>query len=141
MENNIENKYSFFAQYWNVESHKMIAKPNLYKVGRNGLFVGEFDYLVLKPLSSITDEDLRDIANIFFNYNSCAYSEYNDYLEDLLNEGKSILKSIDEGRMPCDLNRYSNFLDLMRSKGYALPWMGLSIEKQIEYGWIKLKSE
>lgn len=29
----------------------------------------------------------------------------------------------------------------LRSKGYALPWMGLSVEQQIEYGWIKLIEE
>lgn len=42
-----------------------------------------------------------------------------------------------------DLNNLYSLLietiDYIRSKGYALPWMGLSVEQQIEYGWIKLK--
>lgn len=25
-----------------------------------------------------------------------------------------------------------------RTEGYALPWCGISVEQQIEYGWIKL---
>lgn len=29
--------------------------------------------------------------------------------------------------------------DELRQLGYALDWCGLSVEKQIEYGWIKLK--
>jgi hypothetical protein len=29
--------------------------------------------------------------------------------------------------------------DYLRSKGYALPWMDLSVEDLVEYGWIKLK--
>lgn len=28
--------------------------------------------------------------------------------------------------------------DYLRSKGYALPYMGISVEDQIKYGWIKL---
>lgn len=29
--------------------------------------------------------------------------------------------------------------DELRQLGYALDWCGLSVEKQIEYGWVKLK--
>jgi len=32
-------------------------------------------------------------------------------------------------------------IDFLRSKGYALPFMGLSVEQQIEYGWSKLKQK
>lgn len=30
-------------------------------------------------------------------------------------------------------------IDQLRNLGYALPWMDLSVEDLIEYGWIKLK--
>jgi hypothetical protein len=29
--------------------------------------------------------------------------------------------------------------DYLRSKGYALHWMDLSVKDLVEYGWIKLK--
>lgn len=29
-------------------------------------------------------------------------------------------------------------MDWLRSRGYAIPWMGLSIEEMVEAGWIKL---
>ncbi|GEM_PF-557576 len=29
-------------------------------------------------------------------------------------------------------------INFLRSKGYALPWMGVSVEKQVEYGWVKI---
>lgn len=29
--------------------------------------------------------------------------------------------------------------DYLRSKGYALPWQGISVEKQLELGWIILE--
>ncbi len=32
------------------------------------------------------------------------------------------------------------YSEYMRSQGYAFWYLGLSVEKQIEYGWIKLKS-
>lgn len=34
---------------------------------------------------------------------------------------------------------YIAIVDFLRSKGYALPWNGISVEEQIEFGWIKLK--
>jgi len=30
-------------------------------------------------------------------------------------------------------------IDYLRSKGYALPWMGLSVEELVDAGWVKLK--
>lgn len=29
--------------------------------------------------------------------------------------------------------------DYLRSKGYAVPFMGLSVETLIEYGWVRLR--
>ena len=34
---------------------------------------------------------------------------------------------------------YIQSLDYLRSKGYAVPYMDLSVEDLVEYGWIKLK--
>jgi len=31
-------------------------------------------------------------------------------------------------------------VDFLRYKGYALPWMGISVEEQVSRGWIKLRS-
>ena len=30
-------------------------------------------------------------------------------------------------------------VDYLRSKGYAIPWNGISVEEMIEFGWVKLK--
>ena len=35
--------------------------------------------------------------------------------------------------------KMANTVDYLRSKGYALPWMDLSVEDLVKYGWIKLK--
>jgi len=31
--------------------------------------------------------------------------------------------------------------DYLRSKGYAVDWMGLTVNQMINYGWIKLQEE
>lgn len=133
MENNIENKYSFFAQYWNVESHKMIAKPNLYKVGRNGLFVGEFDYLVLKPLSSITDDELGTIARFYNRTATNVYIDQDQLTFDYYHGDETHSAAVELNSGYC--------LDFLRSNGFAMEWMGLTVGQLQEYRWIKLKSE
>lgn len=32
-------------------------------------------------------------------------------------------------------------IDQLRNLGYALPWMDLSVEDLVEYGWVKLKED
>lgn len=31
-------------------------------------------------------------------------------------------------------------VDYLRSKSYALPWNGITVEEMIEWGWVKLKN-
>ncbi|MDV3490968.1 hypothetical protein CMV03_07160 [Elizabethkingia anophelis] len=37
------------------------------------------------------------------------------------------------------ISTVSRIIDYLRSRGYALPWMEISVQKLIEYGWVKLK--
>lgn len=46
---------------------------------------------------------------------------------------KSISKLIGNFHLSC-----AYLCDYFRAKGYALPFMGISVNKLIEYGWIKL---
>ena len=107
---NLETKAKFFAQY---------ACQGLLGTRRGGkdlFIIGDWrifneDYLLLKPLSSITDEDARH-------------------------------SGITKGRLKQHV-QYHHIMtpfmcDYLRSKGYALPWMGLSVEEMVQAGWIKL---
>lgn len=49
------------------------------------------------------------------------------------NDGKQLLDDHSDNI----LNAY----DYLRSRGYALPWMGLSVEELVNRGWVKLKGE
>lgn len=137
MENTLENKAKFFAQYYGQKVMKVddLTYPNLNKlyhtVGglniynlQDGRFICDSVYLQLKPLSQISDEDLEGIyphgSEAFFIY----YGNGN--------------KELAVDRFLYKFQLQPEYIDFLRLRGYAVPWAGLSVEKQQEYGWIKL---
>jgi len=165
MENNIENKAKFFAQYWG---------QNVLDSDRGFTFLDydsmieleaetETQILNLKPLSSITDEDATQIAKhsistldiegfevvkIDRSENTKIFISFNNLLRC-----KGYFISISSNGTLSAFETYKDDIkqkfyqfpttafDYLRSKGYALPFMGLSVEKQIEYRWVKLEAE
>jgi hypothetical protein len=130
MENTLESKAKFFAQYWGQEILTQgFSKPHKIKGSIMDLIYKE-DYLELTPLSDITDEDAIQVAKIENNY------------EDALTRGKvlinTFIKYVDCSHSMKNSLQFINMIDFLRAKGYALPWMGLSVEKQSIYGWVKL---
>lgn len=128
MENALENKAKLFAIYYG--QRVLCVKngdPALMPLSHWNTIqtYAHFNdaWLQLKSLASITDEDAAGMPT--FNWPSAErllqYYSYKDLRLDLFLKD---LKPID--------------YDYLRSKGYALPWMGLSVEKQIEYNWIKI---
>jgi len=117
----IEDKAKFFAQYWGQDIFLDSLGLN---VSGLEIFRPEFIngiYAKLKPLSQITDEDAVEYLN------SIGVDE---------NEFR-----ISQAKIDLSDDYEDNFkLDYLRSKGYALPWMGYSVEQQIELGWIKLEN-
>lgn len=114
MENNLENKAKFFAQYFNSQAIWRTSElnENVDEVTwelKNFKYLNETDYLELKPFSSITDEDAKKIG---FR---------------------------DSDHFKFDASP-ANWKDELRLLGYAVEWVNLSVEKQLEYGWIKLKN-
>ena len=146
MENTLENKAKFFAQYWG--QHVLYFSSDfLRKIDNLTLdSIENDDYLELKPLSQISDEDV--IQGIMITYNK-TYEDLGEILEvehydtfsnittTRAGENLKISRSIHHwngnrkiGSMECEY---------LRSKGYALPYMDLSVEDLVEYGWVKLK--
>lgn len=133
MKNNLENKAMFFAQYWNYEyvgsdkySHIM---PDTWSDFPKWI---EDQYLILKPLSSISDEDALDIAMIM-------YGHLEPDLYHYPNMGRFFLDNFSNKNSVYYPILSTQAVDYLRSKGYALPYMGLSVDQLVEYGWIKLK--
>lgn len=134
MEINNENKSKFFGQYLFQRVLMWHDKSILYAVDGSDLAIVSTKkntyYLLLKPLSFISDEDAIAIANFY------GWKKGEEGFEDRILQFK-----ID---LPCvSINGYAHkhlpfVFDFLRSKGYALPYMGLSVEQMVEAGWIKL---
>lgn len=128
MKSTIENKAKFFAQYLGQEvlfdgigGLEFVSINSMYEC-----FVEKRKnaWLDLTPLQDITDDDAIDVAkmlNVEFSkswiVNSFTYSMWS---HSTLNTVKAT--------------------DYLRSKGYALPFIGLSVNDLVEYGWLKLKT-
>lgn len=167
MENTLENKEKFFSQYWGqkVAYHD---KMNNWYVGKGVLNLDMIEYLELTPLSKVTDEDAIKVASIVLGKEIKPIELINwDWRYNIIvNREKSIQEenveiemyvaiTYDTGEIrfiwdykhkngvgqqdrhcPNSVSAY----DYLRSKGYAVPYNGVSVEKQIEYGWINLKT-
>lgn len=136
-ENNLENKAKFFAQYWGQE----IVKWNFSAGGHSSMKLTVDDirlnapnesdfFLELTLLSQITDEDALFIGGLI----DLGYFDKKDIIELT----KGCINSAIKGSS-ANIICWVNIFDYLRSKGYALPWMDLSVEDLVEYGWIKLK--
>ena len=148
MENTLENKARFFAQYW---GQKIICFPHNKNAIRydnpNKLLAGTFErnaYLELKPLSQISDEDAIELMRLKIESKGVVDIETIE-IENKTLDGYTFIvkyKNWDDERVGFVFNGHTNplsFYDYLRSKGYALPWMDLSVEDLIKYGWVKLK--
>ena len=136
LENTLENKAKFFAQYWG-QYVLYFTSDFLRKIDNLTLdSVENDDYLELKPLSQISDEDAIEVSKIF------GIGHLSGAIKELI---LSIFRtSINDSGTTSSTNGIKNWLhvfDYLRSKGYALPWMDLSVEDLVEYGWVKLKEE
>ena len=121
-QNTLENKARFFAQYWG--QHVLYFSSDFLRKIDYLTIVGieNDDYLELKPLSQISDEDSIEISK-----------EFPAFKSDIRNSVKELFKEFDVLELSLETGDY------LRLKCYALPWMDLSVEDLVEYGWIKLK--
>ena len=153
LKNNIKNKANFFSQYLGQmvsypDTDEKILKHKLVAVGYEYLHVNykrkirgcvgdELSFthngthnsnalnakLILAPLSKLTDKDAIDLVPLVSANYSSRYTD--DFIKDLIKK-----EVIDTDNLP------AMFYDILRSKGYALPFMGLSVDDLVDYGWI-----
>lgn len=159
MENTKSNKSRFFAQYWG-QKVLYVGGVGLEPIGTKGWNLKHPDFfLELTPLSQISDEDAIEVAK--------RMSYYSEYFVITRNENEIHIVCDDSIKVIIGIVKFGligkiiedefdsmfkksvvyyedeivSCIDYLRSKGYALPWMDISIETLIEWGWVKLKSD
>lgn len=155
IKNTIENKVKFYSQYFGQNLWFKKDWEN-YDPDEGIIINGEFldtidenDCIFLKSLQEITDEDaielgklclkndniiINNTANNIWIESSKSYIQIDKYKQNVI-----ICDILSE--VEADFNTYLLVADYLRSKGYALPWMDLSVDDLVEYGWIKLKEK
>ena len=146
-QNTLENKARFFAQYWG--QHVLYFSSGfLRKIDNLTLdSVENDDYLELKPLSNISNEDAIEIGKITGCWTAEEVVECGDEINyELIKYGKLFCDGVGKKwglGMSCPfvgtLQDIIDAIDYLRLKSYALPYMDLSVEDLIDYGWVKLK--
>lgn len=131
MKDTLQNKKRLIAQYWGqkILMFKSIISDSFYDYPINSNYIDcvtkELGYLKLKLLSEITENDLSNIG--FGNIGEKKVTIYPNS-----SERQWFSSCGNMGYLMLD------HFDYLRSKGYALPYNGITVDEQIEYGWIKI---
>lgn len=129
MENTAENKSKFFAQYYFQWVLHLTSMPKGLPIRVRPDCNEDDFFLLLKPLDLLTDDEYFELAG--------------DDLGDALGDNKDRERIIKHAKKIIEYNevlrtiRWEHY-QYLQSKGYAVPFMGLSVEQLVEYGWVKL---
>lgn len=140
-ETNLENKAIFFALHWMqsiIQDVENSGKIQIYPVHPSNMYRFEESILLLKSVENISDEDVIELFQIKRPHWSCVAGD-----EELRSWGHSeqyiSYIKIMAGKGLIELYIENAFVvDFLRSKGYAVPWLGLSVQEMVDAGWIKL---
>lgn len=125
---NLENKAKFFALYWGQK----IVKDDYYQAGVFSRVLDDYFFknmkgcyfIELKSLLDISEEDAIEVA-IMRGCNNGNSKEF------MIGYGSEYVKK--------ERKIASAVADLLRYRGYLIPWMGLTCEELIKAGWAKYK--
>lgn len=127
-----ENQAAFKAMYlnqpvlrhrsWNQEKESWELNPSVFSAT-----LQERWYLSLRHISSLTEEEMKEIIN-FFPYRG----NKNIFIQMiLLNEWT---KNFDNPHKQCSSDDFIHLGDYLRGEGFLIPWRGNSCEEIISSG-------
>jgi hypothetical protein len=139
LEKEKQEKARFFALYYKQDVMRHIDLPESVSCARcypdilNPSIYNDY-WLVLIPLSKISEEDSDHVSRVLREVGE------NKIDEDFYELIQHIIQNND---LLQELNMVASIsiFDYLRSRGYALPYMGISVSEQIDKGWIKLKTK
>lgn len=122
----------FFAQYWGVKC-LYVGGVGLVKVGTGGWYLEHPDlFLELKPISSLSDEESIEYFDVLWG------GSHKDHTKEFkISVGKDWSSSLTIERFGLMPSNVINGVDYLRSKGYAIPFMGYSINDLVSLGWFR----
>lgn len=135
MENNINNKAKFFAQYHgqNIVCDGL-AEGDTCSVEyafSESIYVEA--WLELKPLSEVTEDHAKELlyrlGSVIDMYD-VIHKNSTDVVRDIIDN---------YSKVECLWMLPARFVDKARELGYAIDWNGLSVEEQVSRGWVQLK--
>jgi len=136
----LQFKERLFAQYWGQEvgCDKYSDSYEVNSSTLSGSSLLSVTHLLLADLSKITDEHLIEVAKIIGRNNSPIGCENNPLMA-----AKAVCYWFNENKGDYEnfisASRWEHLISFLRSKGYALPFQGITVEQQIERGMIKLR--
>jgi|JI7StandDraft_1071085.scaffolds.fasta_scaffold94576_4 hypothetical protein len=140
-------KEAFFAQYFGqqvIVTKGTYSKPtgSIYKIRHDimeALNLGDLTKVklavLLKPLTQITDEDAIEFFDILWAKDETHRNKPIEFKIDFGKDWALAPTSERYGLIPTGL---FHGVDFLRSKGYALPYLGISVDEMCKLGWIKL---
>jgi len=126
-------KCRFFVQYWGVKC-MYVGGVGLVEIGKGGWNLKHPDFfLELKPLSKLSDNDIKHWAYLIFD------SEFE--IKDIYQNANGVWVIINKNEVPffiqpndCNMKQ----IDYLRSRGYVVPFMEYSIEDLVRLGWVRV---
>lgn len=132
-ENNYTNQMALFGLYTDIFIYVSATKG--YVCLSEWIENGYNGYIELKPLTNMTDEEAEEWISLLMPDWEGAFLEEGITLMEWKEEA---IEHILNGTIEMAFSISQKTTDFLRSKGYALPWMDLSVDELIEYNWIKL---
>lgn len=141
MENTLDNKAKFFAQYWDNQTEQNSHDGGYYPSNVDAIELSkdwiDSSTLILKKISLITDDDAIEVAQLAISFKEAKVITTKDCGNKLVMDEHSVFNQFCINSETVLTNVF--VYQLLASKGYALPYMGLSVETLVEYGWVKIK--
>lgn len=108
---------------------------------RDADIIEEIEWIVLKPLLSITDEYAIEVARLTEDYKQ-PVKEDSYRKGGLLHWGKVYCENLHKNRsnLILTLSQAIKIGDFLRSKGYAIGWKDYSVDDLIKEGLIQLQA-
>lgn len=143
-----ELKERFFALYWGQKVGRAESEKWTSLLHVNSTIFKEFqlpsikaiDHLELKPISSITDEELLRLSKVIWSSKESQTAENTRYYIGAL---ISHYNEVDELWYDLSIKSATKIVDWLRGNGFAFDWTTpegetITVDDQVKRGWVKL---